>query len=228
MSQSALIERYQTLIAHIKQLSHQYRQDETAVQLIAVSKTFPSDDIRTLYQQGQRHFGENYIQEWAQKTEELADLDITWHIIGQIQSNKSRIVAEKAAWVHTVDREKIARRLSEQRPPQSPALNVCIEVNTSGSADKHGVVAENVLALAQQVAAMPQLRLRGLMCVPSHPEDEQKLQQEFALMQQLFKGLQAAGLDVDTLSMGMSADMEQAIAAGATHVRIGSAIFGYR
>ena len=155
MSQSALIERYQMLIAHIKQLSHQYRQDETAVQLIAVSKTFPSDDIRTLYQQGQRHFGENYIQEWAQKTEELADLDITWHIIGQIQSNKSRIVAEKAAWVHTVDREKIARRLSEQRPPQSPPLNVCIEVNTSGSADKHGVVAENVLALAQQVAAMP-------------------------------------------------------------------------
>ena len=207
MSQSALIERYQTLIAHIKQLSHQYRQDETAVQLIAVSKTFPSVDIRTLYQQGQRHFGENYIQEWAQKTEELA---------------------EKAAWVHTVDREKIARRLSEQRPPQSPPLNVCIEVNTSGSADKHGVVAENVLALAQQVAAMPQLHLRGLMCVPSHPEDEQKLQQEFALMQQLFKGLQAAGLDVDTLSMGMSADMEQAIAAGATHVRIGSAIFGYR
>ena len=198
------------------------------MQLIAVSKTFPSVDIRTLYQQGQRHFGENYIQEWAQKTEELADLDITWHIIGQIQSNKSRIVAEKAAWVHTVDREKIARRLSEQRPPQSPPLNVCIEVNTSGSADKHGVVAENVLALAQQVAAMPQLHLRGLMCVPSHPEDEQKLQQEFALMQQLFKGLQAAGLDVDTLSMGMSADMEQAIAAGATHVRIGSAIFGYR
>jgi PLP dependent protein len=228
MSQSALIERYQTLIAHIKQLSHQYRQDETAVQLIAVSKTFPSDDIRTLYQQGQRHFGENYIQEWAQKTEELADLDITWHIIGQIQSNKSRIVAEKAAWVHTVDREKIARRLSEQRPLQSPPLNVCIEVNTSGSADKHGVVAENVLALAQQVAAMPQLHLRGLMCVPSHPEDEQKLQQEFALMQQLFKGLQAAGLDVDTLSMGMSADMQQAIAAGATHVRIGSAIFGHR
>ena len=137
-------------------------------------------------------------------------------------------MAEKAAWVHTLDREKIARRLSEQRPPQSPALNVCIEVNTSGSSDKHGVTADNVLALAQQVAALPQLRLRGLMCVPSHPEDAQQLSQEFALMQQLFKGLQAAGLDVDTLSMGMSADMEQAIAAGATHVRIGSAIFGHR
>ena len=173
MTQTTLIERYQTVIAHIKQLSHQYRQDETAVQLIAVSKTFPSADIRTLYQQGQRHFGENYIQEWTQKTEELADLDIEWHIIGQIQSNKSRVVAEKAAWVHTLDREKIARRLSEQRPPQSPALNVCIEVNTSGSSDKHGVTADNVLALAQQVATMPQLRLRGLMCVPSHPEDAQ-------------------------------------------------------
>ena len=228
MSQTTLIERYQTVIAHIKQLSHQYRQDETAVQLIAVSKTFPSADIRTLYQQGQRHFGEDSIQEWAQQTEELADLDITWHIIGQIQSNKSRIVAEKAAWVHTVDREKIARRLSEQRPPQSPPLNVCIEVNTSGSADKHGVVAENVLALAQQVAAMPQLHLRGLMCVPSHPEDEQKLQQEFALTQQLCKGLQAAGLDVDTSSMGMSAALQQAIDAASTPVRIAPAIFGHR
>ena len=158
----------------------------------------------------------------------MADLGIEWHIIGQIQSNKSRVVAEKAAWVHTLDREKIARRLSEQRPPQSPALNVCIEVNTSGSSDKHGVTADNVLALAQQVAALPQLRLRGLMCVPSHIEDVQQLNQEFALMQQLFKGLQATGLNVDTLSMGMSADMEQAIAAGATHVRIGSAIFGHR
>ena len=113
MTQTTLIERYQTVIAHIKQLSHQYRQDETAVQLIAVSKTFPSADIRTLYQQGQRHFGENYIQEWSQKTDELADLDIIWHIIGQVQSNKSRTVAEKAAWVHTIDREKIAKRLSE-------------------------------------------------------------------------------------------------------------------
>ena len=228
MTQTTLIERYQTVIAHIKQLSHQYRQDETAVQLIAVSKTFPSDDIRTLYQQGQRHFGENYIQEWSQKTEQLSDLDIDWHIIGQIQSNKSRIVAEKAAWVHTIDREKIARRLSEQRPTECPPLNVCIEVNTSGSADKHGVMAADVLNLAQQVSALPHLRLRGLMCVPSHPEDAQQLQQEFALMQQLFKGLQVANLDVDTLSMGMSADMEQAIAAGATHVRIGSAIFGQR
>ena len=228
MSQTTLIERYQTVIAHIKQLSHQYRQEETAVTLIAVSKTFPSDDIRTLYQQGQRHFGENYIQEWSQKTEQLQDLDLDWHIIGQIQSNKSRVVAEKAAWVHTIDREKIARRLSEQRPPECPPLNVCIEVNTSGSADKHGVLAADVLDLAQQVNALPRLRLRGLMCVPSHPEDAAQLQQEFALMQQLFKYLQAAGLNVDTLSMGMSADMEQAIAAGATHVRIGSAIFGYR
>ena len=184
MSQTTLIERYQTVIAHIKQLSHQYRQDETAVQLIAVSKTFPSVDIRTLYQQGQRHFGENYIQEWSQKTDELADLDIIWHIIGQVQSNKSRTVAEKAAWVHTIDREKIAKRLSEQRPVDCLPLNVCIEVNTSGSVDKHGVHAENVLALARQVSAMPQLRLRGLMCVPSHPEDAKKLEQEFALMQQ--------------------------------------------
>ena len=228
MSQTTLIERYQTVIAHIKQLSHQYRQDETAVQLIAVSKTFPSADIRTLYQQGQRHFGENYIQEWHEKTEKLCDLNIEWHIIGQIQSNKSRVVAERAAWVHTIDREKIARRLSEQRPVNLAPLNVCIEVNTSGSADKHGVVVGDVLVLAQQIALLPHLRLRGLMCVPSHSDNVEQLQQEFVLMQQLLQQLQAAGLEVDVLSMGMSGDMEQAIAAGATHVRIGSAIFGQR
>lgn len=228
MNQTTLIERYQTLIAKIKQLSHQYRQDDSAVTLIAVSKTFPSADIRTLYQQGQRHFGENYIQEWHEKTEKLCDLNIEWHIIGQIQSNKSRVVAERAAWVHTIDREKIARRLSEQRPVNLAPLNVCIEVNTSGSADKHGVVVGDVLVLAQQIALLPHLRLRGLMCVPSHSDNVEQLQQEFVLMQQLLQQLQAAGLEVDVLSMGMSGDMEQAIAAGATHVRIGSAIFGQR
>lgn len=228
MNLTTLTERYQHLTAQIKQLAHQHNRPEGAVQLVAVSKTFPSTDVRTLYQQGQRHFGENYIQEWSQKTEELQDLEISWHIIGQIQSNKSRVVAEKAAWVHTIDREKIARRLSEQRPENLPLLNVCIEVNTSGSADKHGVLPEAVLALAQQIALLPRLKLRGLMCVPSHADDIVRVQQEFALMQQLLAQLQATGLDVDVLSMGMSGDMELAIAAGATHVRIGSAIFGQR
>lgn len=228
MSQNSLIQNYQSVIDKVKQLSQHLRQNEQAVQLIAVSKTFPSADIRTLYQQGQRHFGENYIQEWAQKTEDLADLDIQWHIIGQIQSNKSRIVAEKAAWVHTVDREKIAKRLNEQRSVNLPPLNVCIEVNTSDSDAKHGVHPNEVLALAQNIATFPQLRLRGLMCVPSHMDDAAKLQQEFALMQTLLQQLQAQGLEVDVLSMGMSGDMEAAIAAGSTHVRIGSAIFGNR
>ena len=228
MQANTLTERYQSLLQKTKQLSHQYQQDDSAVTLIAVSKTFPSTDIRTLYQQGQRHFGENYIQEWTQKTAELADLAIEWHIIGQVQSNKSRVVAEKAAWVHTVDRDKIARRLSEQRPVSLPPLNVCIEVNTSGSSDKHGVAPADVLALAQQIASLPNLKLRGLMCVPSHADDSERLQQEFTQMQQLLQSLQDAGLDVDVLSMGMSSDMEQAIAAGATHVRIGSAIFGQR
>lgn len=228
MNQNSLIQNYQSVINKVKQLSQQHRQSDSAVNLIAVSKTFPSADIRTLYQQGQRHFGENYIQEWAQKTEDLADLDIEWHIIGQIQSNKSRIVAEKADWVHTIDREKIAKRLNEQRPVNLPPLNVCIEVNTSGSDAKHGVYPEEVLALAQTIAALPQLRLRGLMCVPSHMDDEVQLQQEFALMQTLLQQLQTQGLNVDVLSMGMSADMEAAIAAGSTHVRIGSAIFGNR
>lgn len=228
MKPTTIIERYQTVIERISQLSQQYQRTDSAVELIAVSKTFSSADIRTLYEQGQRHFGENYIQEWAQKTEELSDLDIFWHMIGQIQSNKSRVVAEKASWVHTIDREKIARRLSEQRPESLPDLNVCIEVNTSGSAAKHGVEPQDVLALASAIVTLPHLRLRGLMCVPSHSDDANRLQQEFSLMRDLLATLQDAGLDVDVLSMGMSSDMEQAIAAGATHVRIGSAIFGQR
>ena len=228
MNQNSLIQNYQSVIDKVKQISLLHRQNADAVQLIAVSKTFPSEDIRVLYQQGQRHFGENYIQEWSQKTEQLQDLDIQWHIIGQIQSNKSRVVAEKAAWVHTIDREKIAKRLHEQRPESLPALNVCIEVNTSGDAGKHGVAPEEVLALAQSIQNMSRLRLRGLMCVPSHSDDVAQLRQEFALMQSLQQQLQAQGLPVDVLSMGMSGDMEEAIAAGATHVRIGSAIFGQR
>ncbi|MCP2039930.1 pyridoxal phosphate enzyme (YggS family) [Neisseria sp. HSC-16F19] len=220
-----LIRQWQQVHTQVASLSEQAARPVT---LIAVSKTFPPEDIRTLHTAGQRDFGENYIQEWQDKQTALADTDIIWHIIGHIQSNKSRVVAENAHWVHTVDREKIARRLSEQRPPHLPPLNVCIEVNIGAEAQKHGIAPEAVLSLAQTVAALPHLRLRGLMCVARADSTEAELTQQFTTMQQLLCQLQAAGLDTDVLSMGMSADMDTAIACGATHVRVGSAIFGHR
>ena len=201
-------------------------------ELIAVSKTFPAADVRLLCQKSaQRDFGENYLQEFEEKSSELADIpDICWHIIGHIQSNKSRIAAERAHWVHTVDREKIARRLSDQRPETMPPLQVLIEVNIGGEDVKHGVPPqeETLRELAFQVASLPRLKLRGLMCVARLGSSEEELHQQFGRMNELLQFLQAQGLDVDVLSMGMSDDLETAVACGATHVRIGSAIFGQR
>ena len=201
-------------------------------ELIAVSKTFPAADVRLLCQKStQRDFGENYLQEFEEKSSELADIpDIRWHIIGHIQSNKSRIAAERAHWVHTVDREKIARRLSDQRPETMPPLQVLIEVNIGGEDVKHGVPPqeETLRELAFQVASLPRLKLRGLMCVARLGSSEEELRQQFGRMNELLKFLQAQGLDVDVLSMGMSDDLETAVACGATHVRVGSAIFGKR
>ena len=201
-------------------------------ELIAVSKTFPAADVRLLCQKSaQGDFGENYLQEFEEKSSELADIpDICWHIIGHIQSNKSRIAAERAHWVHTIDREKIARRLSDQRPETMPPLQVLIEVNIGGEDVKHGVPPqeETLRELAFQVASLPRLKLRGLMCVARLGSSEEELRQQFGRMNELLKFLQAQGLDVDVLSMGMSDDLETAVACGATHVRIGSAIFGQR
>ncbi len=201
-------------------------------ELIAVSKTFPAADVRLLCQKSaQRDFGENYLQEFEEKSSKLADIpDICWHIIGHIQSNKSRIAAERAHWVHTVDREKIARRLSDQRPETMPPLQVLIEVNIGGEDVKHGVPPqeETLSELAFQVASLPRLKLRGLMCVARLGSSEEELRQQFGRMNELLQFLQAQGLDVDVLSMGMSDDLETAVACGATHVRIGSAIFGQR
>lgn len=201
-------------------------------ELIAVSKTFPAADVRLLCQKSaQRDFGENYLQEFEEKSSELVDIpDICWHIIGHIQSNKSRIAAERAHWVHTIDREKIARRLSDQRPETMPPLQVLIEVNIGGEDVKHGVPPqeETLRELAFQVASLPRLKLRGLMCVARLGSSEEELRQQFGRMNELLKFLQAQGLDVDVLSMGMSEDLETAVACGATHVRIGSAIFGQR
>lgn len=200
------------------------------VMLLAVSKTFSPEAIRAACASGQAAFGENYVQEGIDKIAALADLRATleWHFIGPLQSNKTRQVAEHFDWVHTVDRLKIAQRLSDQRPPHLAPLQVCIQVNVSGEASKSGVAPADTLALAHAIAALPRLRLRGLMAIPEPLGDFTAQRKPFAEMHALLQDLRAAGLVVDTLSMGMSADAEAAIAEGATMVRIGTAIFGAR
>ena len=198
------------------------------VTLLAVSKTFGADAVRAAAAAGQRAFGENYIQEGVEKIAALRDLGLTWHCIGTIQSNKTRLVAEHFDWVHTVDRLKIAERLSAQRPADRPPLNVCIQVNIDGGANKSGVAPGEALALARAVAALPQLKLRGLMSIPEIAPDFEAARAVHAGARALFDQLNADGLGLDTLSMGMSDDLEAAIAAGSTTVRIGTAIFGSR
>ncbi|MGA4495825.1 YggS family pyridoxal phosphate-dependent enzyme [Vreelandella venusta] len=199
--------------------------------LLAVSKTKPASMIRQAWQHGQREFGENYLQEALEKQVELADLDgIVWHFIGPLQSNKTRAVAESFAWVHSVDRLKIARRLSEQRPEHLPPLNICLQVNISHEASKSGVMPDEVMALAKEVAALPRLSLRGLMAIPAPASNLAEQRAPFAALLQLLEILQTALPDapLDTLSMGMSDDLEAAVLEGATLVRLGTAIFGAR
>lgn len=198
------------------------------VTLLAVSKTFGADAVRAAAAAGQRAFGENYIQEGVEKIAALRDLGLMWHCIGPIQSNKTRLVAEHFDWVHTVDRLKIAERLSAQRPADRPPLNLCIQVNIDGGANKSGVAPGDALALARAVAALPQLKLRGLMSIPEIAPDFEAARAVHASARALFDQLNADGLGLDTLSMGMSDDLEAAIAAGSTMVRIGTAIFGSR
>lgn len=198
------------------------------VALLAVSKTWPADDVRTAAAAGQRAFGENYVQEGIAKIAALADLDLEWHFIGPLQSNKTRPVAEHFDWVHTIDRVKIAERLSAQRPPHLPPLQVCVQVNVSGEASKSGVDPEAAGELVSAVAALPRLQLRGLMTVPEASENAAKLTAQFRMLRELRDKLKTATLPLDTLSMGMSHDLETAIAEGATLVRIGTAIFGAR
>jgi pyridoxal phosphate enzyme (YggS family) len=196
--------------------------------LLAVSKTFAADDVRQAYAAGQHAFGESYLQEALDKIEALRDLAIEWHFIGPVQSNKTRAIAENFSWVHSVDRLKIAERLSAQRPENMPPLNVCLQVNVSGEGSKSGVAPGEALQLARQVAALPRLRLRGLMAIPAPAHDLDAQRKPFAQLRQLRQQLNAQGLTLDTLSMGMSQDMQAAILEGATMVRIGSAIFGSR
>jgi len=200
-------------------------RDENSVQLLAVSKTKPAQALREAYAAGLRDFGENYLQEALGKQLELADLPLIWHFIGPIQSNKTRSIAEHFAWVHSVDRLKIAQRLSEQRPADLPPLNICIQVNVSGEASKSGCTPQDLPALAQAISALPRLKLRGLMAIPEPTEDRAEQDAAFAAVQRLQASLD---LPLDTLSMGMSHDLESAIAQGATWVRIGTALFGAR
>jgi PLP dependent protein len=195
------------------------------VTIVAVSKQKTSADIAEAFRAGQRDFGESYAQEAVPKIEALRGFDITWHFIGALQTNKTRIVAENFQWVHTVDRAKIAARLNEQRPHFAPPLNVLIQVNQAREPQKSGVGDDEVLPLAREIAALPRLRLRGLMTIPPASGDPTHWFRELAAA---LERLRAAGLDLDTLSMGMSADFEQAIAAGSNCVRIGTAIFGAR
>ncbi len=199
-----------------------------SVTLLAVSKTFDAAAVREAVAAGQRAFGENYVQEGVDKIAALADLDLEWHFIGPLQSNKTRLVAEHFAWVHSIDRVKIAARLSEQRPDRLPPLNVLLQVNVSGEVSKSGVSLEALPDLAREVALLPHLVLRGLMAIPEPSEDMALMRARFAAVKNALLQLNAAGHALDTLSLGMSADLEAAIAEGSTLVRVGSAIFGAR
>ena len=199
-----------------------------AVQLLAVSKTWPTASVREALAAGQRAFGENYVQEGAAKVAEMAGAGLEWHFIGPLQSNKTRLVAENFAWTHSVERLKIAERLASQRPEGLAPLQVCIQVNVSGEASKSGCAPDEAVVLARAVAALPGLRLRGLMAIPEPTDDIALLRSRFALLRQLRDRINTDGLPLDTLSMGMSEDLEAAIMEGATMVRVGTAIFGQR
>ena len=209
----------------IRAAARAVQRDESSVHLLAVSKTKPAQAVRQAHAAGIRDFGENYLQEALGKQAELTDLPLSWHFIGPIQSNKTRAIAENFAWVHSVDRLKIAQRLSEQRPADLPPLNICIQVNVSGEASKSGCTPADLPALAEAIQALPRLKLRGLMAIPEPTDDRAQQDAAFAAVRDLQVSLD---LGLDTLSMGMSHDLESAIAQGATWVRIGTALFGAR
>jgi pyridoxal phosphate enzyme (YggS family) len=222
--------RLQAVHQRIQRACTLARRPVDSVTLLAVSKIQPAEAVRAALACGQRAFGENYVQEALAKIDALADVrhQLEWHLIGPLQSNKTRAVAEAFDWVHSVDRLGIAERLSQQRPATLPPLNICLQVNISGEDTKHGIAPDDVPALAQQVARLPRLRLRGLMAIPEPAADPAAQRLPHQALRALRQQLQAQGLAVDTLSMGMSADLEAAILEGATVVRIGTAIFGDR
>lgn len=220
--------RLQTVTERIDSALASHSRAPGSVALLAVSKTRSSEELRALASLGVTRFGENYLQEALEKMAALGDLPLEWHFIGPIQSNKTRPLAEHFDWVHSVDRLKIAQRLSEQRPPQLPPLNICLQVNISAEASKSGVGLDELPELAGQVVQLPRLRLRGLMAIPAPAEGMEAQRRPFRALRQAMEQLNAGGMALDTLSMGMSDDLEAAIAEGATLVRIGTALFGPR
>ena len=223
-----IAENLQAVHERIRQAAAAAHRSPEDVRLLAVSKTFDASSVTAAWQAGQRAFGENFVQEALDKIAELGHIGIEWHFIGPVQSNKTRPIAEHFAWVHSIEREKIARRLNDSRPPHLPPLNVLIQVNVSGEASKSGVAPGEERTLAEAIRSLPRLCLRGLMAIPEPTPDAALQRRRFALLRSLQQGLQADDRNVDTLSMGMSDDLEAAVAEGSTMVRIGTAIFGSR
>jgi len=225
---TAILSNLQAVHAAIHLAATMAQRDPAQISLLAVSKTVPANVVREAYRAGQKAFGENYVQEALNKMQELQDLPLEWHFIGPIQSNKTRAIAENFSWVHSVDRLKIAERLSEQRPANLPPLNICLQINISGEASKGGMAPDEAMALTHAVAVLPRLQLRGLMAIPAPAEDLAAQRAPFTAMRELLARLNSTGLNLDTLSMGMSHDMTAAILEGSTIVRVGTAIFGSR
>jgi pyridoxal phosphate enzyme (YggS family) len=218
----------QAVLRRIEKACEAARRDPGEVRLLAVSKTWPAQAVEEAHAAGQSAFGENQQQEASAKMAALSHLALEWHFIGPVQSNKTRPIAEQFDWVHSIEREKVARRLSEQRPAHRAPLQVCIQVNVSGEASKSGVAPQEAFELARQVTDLPRLRLRGLMAIPAPTPDPARQRAQFREVRLLFESLRARGIGLDTLSMGMSDDLESAILEGSTLVRVGSAIFGRR
>lgn len=228
MDEQLLSDNIANLRQRVRLGAQKSQRGDSDILLLAVSKTRPAEDIRAAYNCGLREFGESYLQEALQKMAALEDLDLTWHFIGPIQSNKTRPIAEHFDWVHSVGRSKIARRLNEQRPDGLAPLQVCLQVNISGEDTKSGAALEELPQLVRDILTLPRLKLRGLMAIPAATDNVQLQRQSFVRLRTALEQLQAIAPGMDTLSMGMSGDMEAAIAEGATIVRVGTAIFGDR
>ena len=227
-NQTVIAENIHRLQERIADFAAKYARPVNDILLLAVSKTRPVEDLLAAYQAGQRHFGENYLQEALVKIQSLQNTDIQWHFIGAIQSNKTRDIANAFDWVHSVDRSKIARRLSEQRSPDRAPLNICLQVNISNERTKAGITPDMLTQLAKEISTLPNIKLRGLMAIPVKTDSFHEQRSIFQQMHQAMDQLNQQGFSLDTLSMGMTEDMEAAIAEGATIVRIGTAIFGPR
>ena len=225
---STLKDNLQSVTRRIHAAERAASRESGSVQLIAVGKLHPAQAIRTLYEAGQRHFAENFVQEALTKQRVLNDLDIDWHFIGRIQSNKTKDIANHFSWVHSVDRLKIARRLSDQRPSTQPPLNLCLQLNLQSEETKSGISESELPGLIASISELPNIHIRGLMIVPRPETDPARQQPVFARVRTLLKEANSKGYELDTLSMGMTSDLEYAIAEGSTQVRIGTALFGHR